>query len=97
LPVPFVSAAAMVLVKLAVSDADEPGRANANVVVTTSVVTPLFGAYYLESNIRLARRWGLVVNTSRLTLADDDWTSTGNTVTPRSRSTWGGRFSAVAR
>lgn len=57
----------------------EQPRAKTNGVVTTSVITPLFGAYYLESHIRIANRLGLVLNTSRLILSDDEWTTTANT------------------
>ena len=62
------------------SAADEPHRTSARVLMATSLVTPLFGAYYFEVNARLSGGVGGLVNVSRLSLENGDWTSTGHTI-----------------
>ena len=59
---------------------DEPHRTSARVLMATSLVTPLFGAYYFEVNARLSGAVGGLVNVSRLSLENGDWTATGHTI-----------------
>lgn len=51
-----------------------------SVSLTTSLVTPFFGAYYLEGKLRAAPSVALVMNTSYLSLEHDDWKTRTGTV-----------------
>ncbi|MEO7667957.1 MAG: hypothetical protein ABIW57_01375 [Polyangia bacterium] len=57
------------------AEAPTPERAS----IATSVVTPFFGAYYLEGKLRALHSVAVVVNASYLTLANDGWTSRAGT------------------
>jgi hypothetical protein len=48
--------------------------------MTTSLVTPFFGAYYLEGKARASRSFAVVLNASYLTLEDHDWTHRAGTL-----------------
>jgi hypothetical protein len=50
------------------------------VAIVTSVVTPFFGAYYLEGEVRASDSFGLLLNTSYLSLENDDWKVRAGTV-----------------
>lgn len=39
-----------------------------SVTITTNVIAPLFGVYYLEGNVRLSSRFGLVLNANHFPL-----------------------------
>ena len=41
--------------------------------IVTSVVTPFFGAYYLQGEVRASDSFSLLLLTSYLSLDDDDW------------------------
>jgi hypothetical protein len=45
------------------------------VTVQTDLITPLFSAYYLETNVRLSDHFGLLINGSYLLLDNDDWST----------------------
>lgn len=59
--------------------------------LATSLVTPIFGAYYLEANIRLADHWGLLVNASSLVLDNAEWNTHTGTVGAGVTYNWKGR------
>ena len=48
--------------------------------LATSLVTPFFGAYYLEGKVRASSSFALVLNASYLTLEHDDWKTRAGTV-----------------
>ena len=50
------------------------------VAFTTNMLTPLFGAYYLDASLRLSSRFVLLFNTSYLTLSSGDWKTKTGTV-----------------
>jgi len=41
--------------------------------IATSLVTPFFGAYYLEGKVNAASAFGVLLNTSYLSLDEHDW------------------------
>jgi len=57
------------------SSAAEP-----TVSLATSLVTPFFGAYYLEGKLRAAPSFAFVMNTSYLSLQHGDWKTHTGTV-----------------
>lgn len=48
--------------------------------LATSVVTPFFGAYYLECKVRASDTVAVVLNTSYLSMSDDDWKTRAGTI-----------------
>jgi hypothetical protein len=52
-------------------DSSRPARET--VAIVTSAVTPFFGAFYLEGEVRVSDSFGLLLNTSYLSLENDDW------------------------
>lgn len=74
------------------SDPDATGvpEDRERVSLTTSLITPIFGAYYLEANVRLADEWALLVNASSLVLDNADWTTTTGTVGAGVSYNWSG-------
>lgn len=50
------------------------------VALATSLVTPFFGAYYLEGKLRVSSSFAAILNTSYLTLENDDWKNRAGTV-----------------
>jgi hypothetical protein len=50
------------------------------VTLVTSVVTPFFGAYYLEGAVRTSDSFSLLFATSYLSLENDDWKARAGTV-----------------
>jgi hypothetical protein len=48
--------------------------------IATSLITPFFGAYYLEGKVRASRSWALVLNTSYLTMDNGAWKVRAGTV-----------------
>jgi hypothetical protein len=57
------------------SDADRETFA-----ITTSLVTPFFGAYLLEGKVRASSAVGIILSASYLSLDDDDWKVRAGTV-----------------
>jgi hypothetical protein len=51
-----------------------------SLTVATSALTPFFGAYYLEANLRAANAFSVLCNASYLTIENDDWKSRGATL-----------------
>lgn len=49
------------------------------VTIATSLVTPFFGAYYLEGKVRASNSFAVILNTSYLTLENDDWKNRAGT------------------
>lgn len=43
--------------------------------ITTSLITPFFGAFYLEADLRASNVLGVLLNASYLTLDEADWTT----------------------
>jgi hypothetical protein len=72
---------ALTLLDASTASSAEPEGSRAgrqSVTVTTSLVTPFFGAYELEATILASNTFGLLFNTSYLSLSNGDWkTSTG--------------------
>lgn len=67
----------------AASAATEPAAPERPLALTTSLLTPFFGAYLLEGTARLSDSFGLLANTSYLTLEhprDDAWKTHAGTV-----------------
>lgn len=62
------------------SPPDTPPDDRKRFLVATSLVTPMFGAYYIEGNLRLSDRFSALVNGSRLTLDREDWSTQTNSV-----------------
>ena len=62
------------------SEAQEPPPPGRTVSVSTSLITPFFGAYYLEGKFRASRSFAVVLNTSYLTLKNHDWKNRAGTV-----------------
>lgn len=62
--------------------AEPPPKAPAGetFVLATSLITPFFGAYYLEGKVRVSDSFAVVANTSYLTLASDGWKNRAGTV-----------------
>lgn len=60
------------------------------VTLTTSLVTPFFGAYELAANLRLTNHWGLLVNASTLVLDNSDWHTNTRTVGAGVTYCWSG-------
>jgi hypothetical protein len=61
-----------------------------SVTLTTSLVTPFFGAYEVAANLRLTDHWGLLVNASTLVLDNDDWHTNTRTVGAGVTYSWSG-------
>jgi hypothetical protein len=73
----------LVLLDRGAASAAEPEGSRAGreaVSVTTSLVTPFFGAYYLETKVRASNAFGVLLNTSYLSLENGDWKSKAGTV-----------------
>ncbi len=76
---PHVRAAVLVALTLAGAQpalaevAEEAPLPPKAVTLQTDLITPLFSAYYLEANVRLSDHFGLLVNTSYLSLDNDSW------------------------
>ena len=51
-----------------------------SVTVTASLIAPFFSAYEAEATVRVSNSFGLLFNTSYLTLANDDWKTRTGTV-----------------
>ena len=65
------------------ASADEPEKSRAGrevVTVTTSLLTPFFGAYEMEAKVRASNAFGVVLNASYLSLEKDDWRTKTGTV-----------------
>jgi hypothetical protein len=63
--------------------AAEPAESHADpktATLTTSLVTPFFGAYYLEGNVRASNALAALFNVSYLSLDNEDWTTNTGTV-----------------
>jgi hypothetical protein len=50
------------------------------VTIQTDVITPFFGAYLLEANVRVSSHFSLLFNTSYLTLDNEEWESESGTL-----------------
>lgn len=70
--------------------ANEPADRE-HVSLGTSLVTPIFGAYLLEANVRLTEHWGLLVNTSYLVIDNADWSTKTGTLGAGVTYNWQGR------
>jgi hypothetical protein len=57
-----------------------PQAERETVAIVTSLVTPFFGAYYLEGAVRASDSFSVLVNTSYLSLDRDDWKVRAGTV-----------------
>jgi hypothetical protein len=62
------------------SEPKDPTQARQTMSVATSLVTPFFGAYYLEGKLRASSSFAAVLNTSYLTLEKHDWKNRAGTV-----------------
>jgi hypothetical protein len=62
------------------AEPEEPRRAREKVTLTTSAVTPFFGAYLLESKLRMSNTIGMVLIGSYLVLENEDWNAKSGTV-----------------
>jgi hypothetical protein len=62
------------------SEAGESRAARETMSISTSVVTPLFDAYYLETKVRASGSFAAIFNASYLTLENHDWTDRAGTV-----------------
>jgi hypothetical protein len=51
-----------------------------SVTLTTSLITPFFGAYEAEATVRASDAFGILFNTSYLSLSNDDWKTKTGTV-----------------
>jgi hypothetical protein len=63
--------------------ADLPAARQANrdvATLTTSLVTPFFGAYYLEGKVRASSLFGVLLNTSYLSVENHDFRARSGTV-----------------
>ena len=61
--------------------AETPRTGRETVTLATSLVTPFFGAYYLEANVRASNAFGLFYNASYVSLdGEDDWHSKSGTL-----------------
>lgn len=56
------------------------GAARPALSLATSLITPFFGAYYLEGKLRASSSFAVVLNTSYLTLANGDWKNRAGTL-----------------
>jgi hypothetical protein len=73
----------LILVGPGTAAAAEPQDAPAarkTATIATSLVTPFFGAYYLEGKLRASSSFAAVLNTSYLTLENGDWQNRAGTV-----------------
>lgn len=64
----------------AASEPSESPAAPETVSISTSVVTPIFDAYYLETKVRASGSFAAIFNASYLTLENHDWTDRAGTV-----------------
>ena len=62
------------------ASAEDTRTGHETATVTTSLVTPFFGAYYLEANVRTGSAWGVMLNTSRFSLDNGAFRTATNTV-----------------
>ena len=62
------------------SEPKQSGAARKTVTLATSLVTPFFSAYYLEGKVAASRSVAVVLNTSYLTLENDDWKDRAGTI-----------------
>jgi len=64
------------------ASASEPKESGAarTVTLATSLVTPFFSAYYLEGKVVASSSVAVVLNTSYLTLENDDWKDRAATI-----------------
>ena len=62
------------------SEPEELRAARETVTIATSLVTPFFGAYYLEGKVRASSSFAVILNTSYLTLENDDWKNRAGTI-----------------
>lgn len=62
------------------SGAESPNPGRETVALVTSVVTPIFGAYLLQGEIRASRSFAVIVNASYLGIEKDDWKLRAGTV-----------------
>jgi len=75
------SALVLLYAKGANAAENEEGRARREAVtVTASLITPIFGAYYLEAKVRASNAFDLLINVSYLSLENDDWKTKTGTV-----------------
>jgi hypothetical protein len=51
-----------------------------NVTIQTDLITPFFGAYLLEANVRVSSHFSVLINTSYLGLKDHDWRARAGTL-----------------
>jgi hypothetical protein len=82
-PLAVAVALALVLVGAGTASAAEATGAPAareTVTVATSLITPFFGAYYLEVKVRASSSIAAILNASYLTLESDDWKNRASTV-----------------
>lgn len=63
----------------AASPANSGGKPE-TVSISTSLVTPFFGAYYLEGKLRASGAFAALLNASYLGIEDDDWKLSAGTV-----------------
>jgi hypothetical protein len=59
---------------------EDPRKEREKVTFTTSAITPFFGAYLLESKVRMSNAIGLVLIGSYLVIENDDWKAKSGTL-----------------
>ncbi len=57
------------------AEPDDSPPARKSVTLQTDLITPFFGAYYLEANVRVSSHFGVLFNTSYLAFPNGDWKS----------------------
>ena len=62
------------------AEPEAPRTERETVTLATSVITPFFGAYLLESKIRMSNAVGLVLSGSYLMIDNDDWKAKSGTL-----------------
>ncbi|HEY0714993.1 MAG TPA: hypothetical protein VGF45_20095 [Polyangia bacterium] len=67
-------------VEASAAETSDVHAARETVTICTSLITPFFGAYYLEGKFRASDSFAAIVNTSFLTLENDDWKNRAGTV-----------------
>jgi hypothetical protein len=70
----------LLIATIANAEPEQPSPERKTVAIVTSAVTPIFGAYYLEGEMRASSSFAVLVNTSYLSLETDDWKMRAGTV-----------------
>lgn len=59
---------------------DQPHTGQKAVTVQTDLITPIFGCYYLEADVRASDRFSVLINSSYLPVENHDWKAKAGTL-----------------